>query len=161
MSETRRSNKANMMEQCIRTYFDGCNSADVKKMTSCFTPDAVHYFPPDMYDGPWHSAETIARKWQNAVANIGSYWTIDSVVVDEERNQAVIEFTHFKTKDGTILRGAEWYLFDNESGLIRELRAYYASPQAKDLKKLELGGYDYKGRGYSLAPPPEARNWPS
>ena len=54
------------MEALIRRYFDGCNEADVEKMTSCFTPDAVHYFPPDMYDGPWVGAETIARKWQAA-----------------------------------------------------------------------------------------------
>lgn len=158
MSEVGRSEKATRMEQLIRTYFDGCNEADAEKMTSCFTPSAVHYFPPDMYDGPWQGAETIARKWQNAVAKSGSYWTIDSVVVDTDRNQAVIEWAHFKTKDGTVLRGAEWYLFDEETGLISELRAYYASPQAKDLKTLALGGYDYEGRGYAMAPPPGARD---
>ena len=158
MSESGRSEKAVRMERLIRTYFEGCNEADSEKVISCLTPDAVHYFPPDMYDGPWRGAETIARKWQNAVAKIGSYWTIDSVVVDANRDQAVIEWAHFKTRDGTVLRGAEWYLFDEETGLISELRAYYASPQAKDLKRLELGGYDYEGRGYVLAPPPGARS---
>ena len=57
-----------------------------------------------------------------------------------------------------MLRGAEWYVFDDETGLINELRAYYASPQAKDLERLELGGYDYEGRGHALAPPPGARD---
>ena len=145
------------MENLIRRYFEGCNEADAEKMASCFLPDAVHYFPPDMYDGPWEGAETIARKWQTAVARIGSYWTLDSVVVDVDRNEAVIEWTHFKTLDGTVLRGAEWYVFDGTTGLIRELRAYYASPQAPGLERLELGGYDYEGRGYALAPPPGAR----
>ena len=55
------------------------------------------------------------------------------------------------------LRGAEWYEFDEQTGLISELRAYYASPQDKGLERLELGGMDYEGRGYSTAPPPGAR----
>ena len=152
------ANKALQMEALIRMYFDGCNEADSNKMTACFTPNAVHYFPPGMYDGPWHSAQTIAEKWQAAVATIGSYWTIDSIVTDALRNEAVIEWTHFKTKDGTVLRGAEWYAFDEDTGLIKELRAYYASPQAKDLKNLELVGYDYEGRGYALAPPTGVRD---
>jgi hypothetical protein len=50
-------------------------------------------------------------------------------------------------------RGAEWVVFDKESGLIQEIRAYYASPQAKDLERLELGGFDYAGRGYRLVSP--------
>lgn len=79
------------MEALIWRYFDGCNEADVEKMTSCFTPDAVHYFPPDMYEGLWVGAETIARKWQAAVARIGSYWTLVSIVVDVDRVEVVIE----------------------------------------------------------------------
>jgi len=31
---------------------------------------------------------------------------------------------------GKALRGDEWYEFDEHSGLISEIRAYYASPQA-------------------------------
>ena len=158
MSAPDRSGKALRMETLIRTYFEACNEADAERMIACFTPDAVHYFPPDMYDGPWQGARTIARKWQTSVARIGSYWTLDGIIIDEDRDEAVIEWTHFKTKDGTVLRGAEWYVFDDETGLIKELRAYYASPQDKDLQKLELGGYDYEGRGYPLAPPPGARD---
>ena len=158
MAEKERSEKARGMEQLVRTYFEGCNEADAAKMMSCFTPDVVHYFPPDMYDGPWRGAETIAGKWQAAVSNLGSYWTIDQIVLDPDKDQAVIEWTHFKTKRGTVLRGAEWYVFDDESGLIKELRAYYASPQAKDLDRLELAGLDYEGRGYALSPPPGARD---
>ncbi len=146
------------MERLIRTYFAGCNEANFEKMTSCMTPDAVHYFPPDMYDGPWHGGDTIARGWQAAVEALGSYWVIDRLVTDAERGEAVIEWSHYKTKLGVALRGAEWYEFDDETGLISELRAYYASPQDKDLQRLELGGMDYQGRGYSTAPPPGARD---
>ena len=156
MPEEDQSAKSRRMEALIRRYFEGCNDADVDKMMSCFTPDAVHYFPPDMYDGPWRGARLIAEKWRDAVANLGSYWTIDRVVVDADRNEAVIEWAHFKTKQDVVLRGAEWYDFDVASGLIKELRAYYASPQG-DLKRLELGGMDYAGRGYALSPPPGAR----
>lgn len=54
-----------------------------------------------------------------------------------------------------MLRGDEWYLF-SERGLIREIRAYYASPQTETLARLELGGFDYAGRGYPLAPPDDS-----
>jgi hypothetical protein len=145
------------MERLIRIYFDGCNEANMEKMMSCFVPEAVHYFPPGMYEGPFRGSQTIARKWCEAVENLGSFWTVDRVLVDPDRHEAVIEWSHFKTKKNTLLRGDEWYVFDSESGLIREIRAYYASPQAADLERLELGGYDYEGLGYPSAPPAGAR----
>ena len=37
--------------------------------------------------------------------------------------------------------------------LMQEIRAYYASPQAADIKRLELGGFDYERRGYKLVSP--------
>jgi hypothetical protein len=144
---------AEQMESLMRTYYDGCNEPNEAKMVRCFTPDAVHYFPPGMYDGPFRGAAKIAERWQYAVANFGSYWTIDTLLIDERKAEAVIEWTHFKTNQGTVLRGAEWVVFDKESGLIREIRAYYASPQAKELERLELGGFDYAGRGYRLVSP--------
>jgi hypothetical protein len=146
------------MEQLIRTYFDGCNQADVDKIASCFEPDGVHYFPPGMYDGPFRGARTIGEKWRAAVQNLGSYWTVDHVIVDPDTDRAVIEWSHFKTRQGKVLRGDEWYVFDSQSGLIREIRAYYASPQDPSLERLELGGFDYSGRGYPSAPPPGARD---
>ena len=158
MSQEERTDKARRMESVMRTYFEGCNEADVRKIVSCFTPDAVHYFPPDMYDGPWRGAEKIAQGWQAAVAKLGSYWTIDRMIVDPDTDQAAMEWTHFKTKQGVVLRGAEWYFFDKQSGLITEIRAYYASPQDKSLQRLELGGLDYQELGYATAPPPGARD---
>jgi hypothetical protein len=88
-----------------------------------------------------------------AVATLGSVWTVDHVITDPEGGRAVIEWTHFKTYKGTILRGDEWYVFDRPTGLIREIRAYYASPQDAALGVLELQGFDYANRGYALEPP--------
>jgi SnoaL-like domain len=141
------------MEQLIHTYFDGCNEADAEKIAACFVPDGVHYFPPGMYGGPFVGATTIAERWVAAVANFGSMWTIDSVIADPATGRAVVEWSHFKTRQGTLLRGDEWYRFDQDTGLIREIRAYYASPQDKDLTALELGGFDYAGRGYATEAP--------
>jgi hypothetical protein len=149
--------RAIAMDKIIRKYFDGCNEADIEKMVSCFTPDAVHYFPPGMYEGPFRGARKIAEKWQGAVNTLGSYWTVDRLLIEPLRYEAVMEWSHFKTKQGTVLRGIEWYEFDQPSGLIKEIRAYYASPQAQGLDRLELGGFDYKGRSYPMAPPPGAR----
>jgi len=149
--------RAVAMDQIIRKYFDGCNEADIDKMVSCFTPDAVHYFPPGMYEGPFRGARTIAEKWRAAVQNLGSYWSVDRLLIEPLRYEAVMEWTHYKTKQNTILRGIEWYEFDEATGLIKEIRAYYASPQASDLPRLELGGFDYEGRKYPMSPPPGAR----
>lgn len=145
------------MDTLIRRYFDGCNEADEAKMIACFTPDAVHYFPPGMYEGPFRGASTIARKWCDAVNNLGSYWTVDRLLIEPTSAQAVMEWTHFKTRSGMVLRGIEWYELDQASGLIREIRAYYASPQAAGHDRLELGGFDYAGRDYPAAPPAGAR----
>ena len=45
----------------MRRYFDACNAADYDALVSCFTPDAVHYFPPGLDGVPWRTADTIAR----------------------------------------------------------------------------------------------------
>jgi hypothetical protein len=137
-------------EATIRRYFDGCNEADADKMRSCFVPEAVHYFPKGAPQGTFVGATAIAEGWQDAVARLGSSWTIDHMLVDEARREAVIEWTHFKPKAGGYLRGDEWYRFDDQ-GLITEIRAYYACPPSQP--EHELGGFDYEGRGYSLVAP--------
>ena len=143
---------SSQMETRIREYFDACNSGVVDRIAAHFEADAVHYFPPGMYEGPFRGAETIARRWNKAVETLGSHWTVDQVICDPPTRRAVIEWTHFKRIQGVMLRGDEWYVF-SPSGLIQEIRAYYASPQATDLETLELGGFDYAGRGYPLKAP--------
>src|SRR6202034_4043011 len=124
-----------VMESRIRRYFDDCNSGDIERVASNFEPHGVHYFPPGTYEGPFRGAHTIGAKWHAAVRNLGSYWTVDQVLCDPRSR-----------------RGDEWYVF-SARGLIEEIRAYYASPQDPALKRLELGGFDYAGRGYPLTAP--------
>lgn len=145
------------MDALIRSYFDACNQADRRKIADCFVSDAVHYFPPGMYDGPFRGADVIAARWRAMVETIGSYWTIDTLLIQPAAWAAVMEWTHFKTAHATMLRGIEVYEFDAASGLIREIRAYYAAPQTPDIPRQELGGFDYRGRGYPMAPPSDAR----
>lgn len=140
--------------QTIRRYFAACNEADYDKLVSCFTADAVHYFPDGLPEIPWRSADTIARKWQWCVANLGSQWTIEKILVSHDSDEAVIEWTHWKGKLGTALRGDEWYIFDAQSGLIKEIRAYYASPADQQVEINQLVDFDYQGRGYHLGAEP-------
>ena len=74
-----RTAKARRMEEVIRGYFDACNSGDADAVAKYFAPGAVHYFPPDMYEGPFRGGETIGAKWSWAVRTLGSHWTVDEV----------------------------------------------------------------------------------
>ncbi|WP_092202036.1 nuclear transport factor 2 family protein [Blastococcus tunisiensis] len=139
------------LETRVRNYMDACTSGDAAAVAAHMSRDAVHYFPPDMYDGPWRGNEYIAERWAGLVRTGRSAWTVDSIAVDEDRRVAVSEWTHFKQAAGVILRGTEWYEFDDHV-LITEIRAYYASPQDKSLERLELGGFDYDGRDYPEGP---------
>lgn len=135
----------------IRRYFAACNAADYDALVSCFTPDAVHYFPAGLPDVPWRGADTIARKWQWCVQTLGSQWTIDRLIISHDSPEGMIEWTHWKNNHGTAVRGAEWYDFDPATGKIAEIRAYYAAPADKAATINELVGFDYRGRGYPLA----------
>ena len=141
------------MRATIARYYAGCNAADAAEMTACFTPDAVHYFPPGTRSAPWTGAETIAQKWVWCVESLGSRWTLDRVLCQPETDEAVVEWTHWRTKDGSYLRGDEWYVFDRPSGLITEIRAYFAAPWDAAIKQSEIPGFDYAGRGYPLVAP--------
>jgi ketosteroid isomerase-like protein len=146
-------------EATIRRYFDACNAGDYNALMQCFTPDAVHYFPPGLADVPWRTADVISRKWVWCVETLGSQWTIEKVLVSHDSDEAVIEWTHWKRNSKVAQRGDEWYVFDKTSGLIREIRAYYAAPAVRDVANLpvvqgthmgELVDFDYAGRGYHL-----------
>jgi ketosteroid isomerase-like protein len=143
-----RAAKASRMERAVRDYFAACNSGDAAAVAACFTPDGVHYFPPGMYGGPFRGGAAIGERWAWAVANLGSHWSVDSIICDPDTDRAVIEWTHHKRVPGVVLRGDEWYHFDPRTGLIAEIRAYYASPQAVGLDRLELQGFPYRERGY-------------
>jgi hypothetical protein len=143
---------ASGLEATIRTYFDGCNEADPQKIMACMESDAVHYFPAGAPQGTFFGARAIADGWVKAVQTLGSIWTIDRVLVDATKLEAVIEWTHFKPKAGVHLRGDEWYIF-SRAGLIREIKAYYACPSAVPARSHDIGEFDYAAKGYPMTPP--------
>ncbi|WIY52587.1 nuclear transport factor 2 family protein [Devosia sp. YIM 151766] len=147
---------ANKAEALIRRYFAACNAADHDELVSCFTPDAVHYFPPGLPGAPWRGAKAIADGWVWCVKTLGSRWTIEKVLAGADGREAVIEWTHWKTAPGEILRGDEWYIFDEQIERIVEIRAYYASPVDKSQPLNGLHDFDYAGRGFAMAPPSPA-----
>jgi hypothetical protein len=147
-----RDTSAGGLKATIREYFDGCNEASAAKMIGCMEPEATHYFPAGAPQGTFKGADSIARNWIQAVQTFGSIWTVDHVLADAKRLEAVIEWTHFKPKLGVYLRGDEWYLFSKD-GLITEIRAYYSCPVALEPRNHEIGDFDYAGRGYPLKPP--------
>lgn len=145
------------IEQIIRRYYEGCNEADPDKILACLAQDAAHYFPAGAPQGPFVGAAAIAGGWVDAVARLDSRWTIDRMLIDEVVQEAVVEWTHFKPTAGVHLRGDEWFRFAD--GRISEIRAYYACPPVGD-RVHEMGGFDYRGRGYALTPPQVTRRSP-
>lgn len=147
-----RDTSAQGLEATIRAYFDACTQADAERIASYWTEDGVHYFPAGAPQGTFFGAKNIAQGWVNAVKNFGSSWTVDRIIVDAARLEAVIEWTHFKPKVGVYLRGDEWYVFSRE-GLIKEIRAYYACPPPPgDPQIHEIGDFDYAALGYPMEP---------
>ncbi|MAA73472.1 MAG: ketosteroid isomerase [Salinisphaeraceae bacterium] len=144
---------AQKAEALIRRYFDACNNADAVAMAACFTEDAVHYFPPGLPNNPFRGARAIADMWVWCVKTLGSRWTIERVLVAPDGREAVIEWTHWKTGIDEVLRGDEWYIFNEDVTLIEEIRAYYAAPADKSVSVNQLKDFDYAGRGYHMAPP--------
>ena len=143
-------------EALIRRYFDACNAADHAALIDCFTEDAVHYFPPGLPGAPWCGASAIADGWVWCVKTLGSRWTIEKVLAGADGREAVIEWTHWKTAIGEVLRGDEWYIFNDDVTKIREIRAYYASPVNKAEPVNKLYDFDYEARGYALQAPSPA-----
>jgi hypothetical protein len=143
---------AETLKRNCEEFYEACNSGEVARMTPYLSPDAVHYFPAGGSISILHGAEAIAAAWRDAVLNHGSRWTLDHVIVDAERGEAALEWTHWKTNYGGHVRGGEFYLFDHE-GKITELRAYYAAPATDTRERYELALFEYGQRGYSTSAP--------
>ncbi len=129
----------------INRYYQGCNTADFDLMCSTFTPDVVHYF---VDHSAVEGAAALANYWVKVGPRTGANWTCDHAVVQEP--EAVIEWSMQWTPAATgkpeLLRGSEWYLF--EDGLIKEIRSYHNNFYLQDPANRELHGFDYAGRGY-------------
>ena len=149
MSTSDETDAAQRMEQAIRRYFAACNTGDVEAVAAFFTPGAVHYFPPG-YGGPARGGRAIGELIARLVQATASRWSIDQVACDPGSNRAVIEWTVRRTGVLALARGTEWYEFDPGTGLITEVRAYLASPPAAGARRLELEGFPYAERGYTM-----------
>ena len=86
------------IEKAVYGYVDACNAADLHKIMSYFVENAVHYFPKGSPFGALRGAAAIADCWTRCVRELGSWWTVDRVIIDPEAREAVAEWTHFKPK---------------------------------------------------------------
>ena len=137
------------LEVNVRRYFEGCNSASREMLYSVLADNVIHYFPPGV-GGPYRGKEAVADLWIAFVRDKGSCWTIDRLI--SNGNEVAVEWTHFKTGIGEIIRGAEWYEFD-DVGKIVEIRAYYASPRDASAKINQLQNFPYAEKGFAIEPP--------
>jgi hypothetical protein len=104
--------------------------------------------PPPGYGGSPRGGRALGEAIAGLVQATASRWSIDQVLCDPGSNRAVIEWT--VRRAGALARGAEWYEFDPGTGLITEIRAYLASPPAAGVSRLELEGFPYAERGYTM-----------
>jgi methyltransferase len=137
------------VEQAIREYIQACNDGDAERIAACFAADAVHYFPTV---AKWSGAWTIGGNFSKRVHALGHLWTVDKVLADADRRAGALEWTQFD-KEGRVLRGVDWFVFEPGSFRIKEIRAYGAAPIQRDLERQELQDFDYLGRGYPMARP--------
>src|SRR5262249_30983952 len=130
------------IEQIIRMYIEACNDADSKAIAACLCPDAVHYGPMLK----WVGANSVGNNFAKRVREQGHCWTVDQVLVDHERCAAALEWTRFD-RDGRVVRGVDWFVFEPQTGLIQEVRPYFAVAPNPELMRQELQDFDYAGRG--------------
>jgi len=149
VQEVKLPDRKEHLERTVRKYFEACNNASRDELYEVLADNVVHYFPPGAA-GPYKGKEAVASLWIEFVREKGSCWTIDRLISDGY--EAVVEWTHFKTKIGEVIRGAEWYEFD-AAGKIVEIRAYYASPRDATRKANELQGFPYPEKGFAIKPP--------
>lgn len=144
---------ARRSERLIRLYFECCNAGDRHGIARCFTPDAIHYFPPGAPAGPRYGGEAIADGWMALIDAVDARWSLESLIVTDDGREAAAEWTLWENAMGRAVRGGEWYRLEPESGRIAEIRVYHAAPVDTTRLVNELIGFDYVGRGYSVRPP--------
>ncbi|MEU5432110.1 nuclear transport factor 2 family protein [Streptomyces sp. NPDC020719] len=135
------------MEAAVRQYFEACNKVDRDLFARCLSERVVHYLATGM-SGPVRGIDPIVERWGADVRANSSHWAVDAVYADEHRRTAICEWTAFKPRLGKVLRGAEIYRFD-DSGLIDEIRIYYASRRDDTIDVNELEGFPYAERGFA------------
>jgi len=78
----------------------------------------------------------------------GGEYFIDKMFTNVEHHSAAVEWSRTFNEKDRILREYEFYKFDPDALLIREIRGYYAAPLNAEQARHELVGFDYAGRGY-------------
>jgi len=133
--------------ETIKRYYQGCSMADYDLMMSIFTTDIVHYF---VDHGAVRGAHGLANYWIKVGPRTAAHWALDHAIVQEP--EAAIEWSMRWTPPATgkpeILRGSEWYLF--EDGKIAEIRSYHNNFYLQNENNRELWDFDYEGRGYTV-----------
>lgn len=134
--------------EMICRYYDGCTAGDLDILCETLHPEVVHYFlAPNPGSAPVGPREHLARYWRKVTKMIDARWVVERAVTMGE--ETVIEWTMYWRSEAAgpriATRGAEWFVF--RDGLIYEIRSYYQQKGATT----ELEGFDYAGRGYSVA----------
>lgn len=136
---------AQKMEQMVTAYFEACRKMDAKAISACFTPGAVHYFP---HAAPMHGSDRIAEMIVQILGSRGGEYFIDRMFTNVNHHAAAVEWSRTFNKKDRVVRGFEFYEFDRDTLLIREIRGYFAAPFNAEQARNELVGFDYAGRGY-------------
>jgi hypothetical protein len=136
---------AQKMEQMVAAYFEACNKVDARAIASCFAPGAVHYFP---HAAPIRGGTNIGEMIVQIIRNSGGEYFIDRMFTNVEHHAAAVEWSKTFNEKDRIVRGFEFYEFDPDTLLIREIRGYFAAPFNAKQARNELVGFDYTGRGY-------------
>jgi hypothetical protein len=129
----------------IERYYQGCNTGDVRLMMSTFCDEIVHYFVDHR---AVRGAAALANYWAKVGPRTQANWKLDHALVEEP--EAVIEWSMRWVPDATgkpeLLRGSEWYLFDD--GRIAEIRSYHNNFYLQHPDNRQLRDFDYQARGY-------------
>jgi methyltransferase len=136
---------AQKMEEMVTAYFEACNKVDAKAIAACFATGAVHYFP---LVPPVHGGERIGELIVQLLRSRGGEYFIDRMFTNVEQHAAAVEWSRTFAEKNRIVRGYEFYEFDPDTLLIREIRGYFAAPFNAEQARSELVDFDYAGRGY-------------
>jgi len=130
----------------VRRYFDACNSGLLEDFKLTLADDVVHYFLPDRF-APIRGADHLARFWRKFKQVSDTVWAVDEAIA--QGNRVVSEWSLIWTPPGSSsrlkMRGSEWY--EMRSGVIAEVRAYFAYDESRDA---ELTGFPYRDRRYLM-----------
>ena len=142
-----RRTRRSASEEAIHGYIAACNTGDADAIAAFFAPGAVHYFPQG-YGGPARGGQAIGATFARLVPGecLPLEYRPDPLGCRPRPCRRGVD----RAADGLVLRGDEWYEFDPDTSLITEIRGYLASPPAPGASRLELQGFPYAERGYTL-----------